>query len=95
MLVSACAYLQHPKFGALPQGERLASTRASSNFEGDGFRNPEPTPMFAEGTTFLSVLVGPILACNVLTYRRRRRADPPPKTNRQNGPRNPSGSSRQ
>lgn len=39
------AYLQHPLFGALPDGERLARIANSPNHDGGAFRNQIDTPM--------------------------------------------------
>jgi len=50
--ISACVYLQHPKFGKAPSGERLERIRQSPNFKDDKFQNITPTPTFAEGHTF-------------------------------------------
>ncbi|MBD3642061.1 MAG: MBL fold metallo-hydrolase [Marinobacter sp.] len=56
LVVSAVAYLQHPKFGRLPEGERLAEIERSPNYSGDGFQNLVDTPMFAGDKTFFQVL---------------------------------------
>jgi L-ascorbate metabolism protein UlaG (beta-lactamase superfamily) len=46
MLVAAVfAYLQHPKFGAQPEGERLAAVVRSPHRAEGGFRNLVDTPM--------------------------------------------------
>lgn len=39
------AYLQHPKFGAMPEGEHLAAISRSPNHDGVEFRNLEPSPV--------------------------------------------------
>lgn len=57
MVVLLVAYLQHPKFGRLPAGERLAMLERSPNYSGHGFKNLVDTPMFAGDKTFLQVLV--------------------------------------
>ncbi|MFO1218262.1 MAG: MBL fold metallo-hydrolase [Burkholderiaceae bacterium] len=55
---SACAYLQHPKFGAHPEGERLERIRRSPQHAGDMFRYPVDTPTLVDGQSTLSVLWG-------------------------------------
>ena len=52
------AYVQQPKFGQLPEGERQRVIEASPNYMEGEFRNLVPTPMFADGTSFGSVIVG-------------------------------------
>lgn len=44
-LIAIVAYLQHPLFGQLPQGERLARIAQSTNFVNGVFRNQIGTPM--------------------------------------------------
>ena len=58
LLLGAGAYLQHPKFGAHPEGERLARVQRSPNYADDGFRYPIATPILAEGTSLFSILAG-------------------------------------
>lgn len=50
-------YLQHPKFGKLPDGKQVTMIERSPNYAGDQFRNQIRTPMFAGEKTFLQVLV--------------------------------------
>lgn len=57
LLLGGWAYLQHPKFGELPEGEAHASLARSSNYVDGAFRNLEETPMFTQDRSFLSVLV--------------------------------------
>ena len=57
-LLGACAYLQHPKFGAYPEGERLEQVRRSPNFADGEFRYPVATPILAEGTSTFSIISG-------------------------------------
>lgn len=66
------AYLQHPKFGKLPEGDRLARIERSPHFKDGEFRNQVATPMFADDRGFLSVLVG-----NLLTRAERLQPDAP------------------
>jgi L-ascorbate metabolism protein UlaG (beta-lactamase superfamily) len=60
--LGACAYVQHAKFGALPEGDRLALIERSPNYVGAEFRNTVPTPMFTEDSSFVRVLVGNLFA---------------------------------
>lgn len=57
LLLGAWGYLQQPKFGKLPDGGRLEVIERSPNYVDGEFRNLVPTPMFAEGTSFLSALL--------------------------------------
>jgi L-ascorbate metabolism protein UlaG (beta-lactamase superfamily) len=56
--LGACAWLQHPKFGAHPEGVRLERVQRSPNHADGAFRNEVDTPTLAEGQTTLSVLWG-------------------------------------
>jgi len=49
LVVTAAAYLQHPKFGAKPAGERLAKIQASPNYKNGAFVNRSYTPALTEG----------------------------------------------
>ncbi|MDD2700808.1 MAG: MBL fold metallo-hydrolase [Sideroxydans sp.] len=51
------AYLQHPKFGKLPEGERLAVLERSPHYAEGVFSNLVATPMFADDRNFMSVLL--------------------------------------
>lgn len=55
--LSACAALQHPTFGQLPQGARQAAIQASPNYRDGAFQNAIPTPTSTDGTPFLVALV--------------------------------------
>jgi hypothetical protein len=48
--LSACAVLQHPVFGAGPEGSRLAAVQASPNYRDGAFQNAVPTPISTDGT---------------------------------------------
>ncbi|NIC28523.1 MBL fold metallo-hydrolase [Serratia plymuthica] len=64
-LVGAMAimvYLQQPLFGALPQGERLARIKASSNYRDGAFQNETDTPFLTNGATELSIRIDNFLA---------------------------------
>ena len=56
--LGACAYLQHPKFGTYPEGERLQAIAHSSHYVDGAFRNLVATPMFADDRSFLTVAAG-------------------------------------
>lgn len=56
--LGACAYLQHPKFGAYPEGERLEQVQRSPNFADGEFRYPVATPILAQGNSTFSILSG-------------------------------------
>lgn len=56
MAVVLVAYLQHPKFGRLPDGERLALIQRSPNYVDGEFHNLIDTPMFSQDKSFLQVL---------------------------------------
>ncbi len=56
LLLGACAYLQHPKFGAYPKGERLERVQRSPNFADGEFRYAVTTPILAEGTSMFSII---------------------------------------
>lgn len=50
--ITACIYMQHPKFGKGPSGKRLERIEKSPNFSDGKFHNQSETPTFAEGHTF-------------------------------------------
>lgn len=56
LVVAAFAYLQHPKFGHLPEGKRLAQIEQSPNYRDGEFHNLIDTPMFTEDKSFMQVL---------------------------------------
>ncbi len=49
-------FMQQPKFGKAPSGERLQKILASSNYREGKFQNQSPTPDLTEGATFFSIL---------------------------------------
>lgn len=59
--LGACAYLQHPKFGAYPEGERLARVQLSPNFADGEFHYPIATPILADGISMFSILSGNLI----------------------------------
>ena len=46
-IAAALVYMQHPKFGRLPRGERLARIQKSPHYKDGRFQNTVPTPMLA------------------------------------------------
>ena len=52
-----CAYLQHPKFGALPDGTRLQAVERSPQYVDGEFRNVIATPMRTQDSSFASNLM--------------------------------------
>lgn len=56
VLLAACtyAYLQHPKFGAMPEGARLGRIERSLNYANGQFHNLIATPMRTQDSSFLS-----------------------------------------
>jgi L-ascorbate metabolism protein UlaG (beta-lactamase superfamily) len=53
---SACAYLQHPKFGASPGGEALPLMQSSPHYRDGRFQNLIPTPVLSEDSNIVSAL---------------------------------------
>jgi len=56
--LGACAYLQHPRFGAYPEGERLAKILRSPRYIDGEFRNLIDTPMLLDGNSTFSIIAG-------------------------------------
>ncbi|WP_425057943.1 hypothetical protein SCACP_25210 [Sporomusa carbonis] len=48
-------YVQHPKFGTLPEGSCLEKIKSSPNYVDGQFQNLVPTPQFSEGNSTASV----------------------------------------
>jgi L-ascorbate metabolism protein UlaG (beta-lactamase superfamily) len=61
LAIGVTLYLQHPKFGKAPSGERLSRIRQSPQFKKDKFENSSFTPMFAEGYSISSLLYDQLL----------------------------------
>ena len=55
--IATSLYLQHPKFGRLPEGERLTRIQQSPNYVDGEFRNLIDTPMFTSEKSFVQVLL--------------------------------------
>ncbi len=49
-------FMQQPKFGKAPAGERLRRIKESPNYRDGKFQNKSPTPDLTEGATMFSVL---------------------------------------
>lgn len=60
-LLGAYVYLQHPKFGASPEGERLEKIQRSSHYAEGEFHNPVPTPVLSDGVSTFSILLSSLL----------------------------------
>ncbi len=56
LALGACAVFSHPRFGKLPQGERLGLVQRSLNYRDGEFRYPIATPVFSKDVGLLSVL---------------------------------------
>lgn len=54
--VAVIVYMQQPKFGKAPRGERLERIRQSPNFRDGSFQNINPTPDLTDGANLFSVL---------------------------------------
>lgn len=54
--LASFAFLQHPKFGKLPSGERLERIEKSPNFKDGSFKNLQHTPDLTEGATYYDVM---------------------------------------
>lgn len=58
LLLGACAYLQHPKFGAYPAGERLSQIGRSPHYVAGVFQSPVETPTIVGDESVFSLLLG-------------------------------------
>jgi L-ascorbate metabolism protein UlaG (beta-lactamase superfamily) len=56
--VAVFAYLQHPLFGALPEGDRLGRIRHSPNYSGGEFINQIDSPLHTTDQSEFSMLAG-------------------------------------
>lgn len=56
LIVGTWGYMQHPKFGKAPSGERLEQMKKSKHFKNGVFENLSETPQLAEGYTMMGVL---------------------------------------
>lgn len=55
VVVGGIAYLWHPRFGSVPEGERLRKMESKPNFQNGAFDNLEHTPALAEGKGYADV----------------------------------------
>ncbi|MDB4304189.1 MBL fold metallo-hydrolase, partial [Desulfosarcina sp.] len=55
LAISVYIFMQQPKFGKLPSGDRLAKIEQSPNYKNGKFQNLRHTPDLTEGETFFSV----------------------------------------
>ena len=55
LAISTFAYLQHPKFGKAPSGDRLELLKQSPNYKDGKFQNLSFTPDLSEGYSMLSI----------------------------------------
>jgi hypothetical protein len=60
-LLTACAVLRQPQFGADPEGERLERIRHSPHYVDDEFRNLVATRILAEGQSTFAIIVSDAL----------------------------------
>jgi len=56
IVISSWLFMQHPKFGKLPAGQRLAAIRQSPNYRNGQFQNLHHTPQLAEGVSMPTVM---------------------------------------
>ncbi len=56
LIIGILAYMQHPKFGKTPGGERLERIQKSKHYKDGAFQNLSETPQLAEGYTMRTVL---------------------------------------
>jgi L-ascorbate metabolism protein UlaG (beta-lactamase superfamily) len=55
-ILSIWLFMQHPKFGKLPSGERLERIKKSPNYKNGAFQNIHHTPDIAEGVSYYTVM---------------------------------------
>jgi len=60
--VALVAYMQHPVFGKLPEGDRLSRVQASPNYKDGAFQNLVDTPFLTNGATEWSIRIDNALA---------------------------------
>lgn len=56
--LGACAYLQHPKFGVYPEGDRLEAIQRSPHYADGEFHNLVDTPTLLDGNSTFSIIAG-------------------------------------
>ena len=55
IVATVIAFMQQPKFGKLPSGDRLEIIKKSPNYKNGSFQNQSITPDLTEGASFFSV----------------------------------------
>lgn len=55
-VLAACAVFNQPRFGSLPEGERLDRIKQAHNYRDGEFQYPVATPLFSQDAGMLSVL---------------------------------------
>jgi len=61
LVLAACVFMNHPKFGKAPEGTRLESIRKSPNYVDGEFRNLIDTPKFTQDASTFSILLNHLL----------------------------------
>lgn len=56
LIAASWLFMQHPKFGKLPSGQRLQAILRSAHYRDAQFRNIHHTPQLAEGVSMLTVM---------------------------------------
>ena len=56
LAIAVVIYIQQPKFGQTPKGERLERVRKSPNYKDGSFQNRSHTPDLTEGVSYYAVL---------------------------------------
>jgi len=54
--IAVFAYIQQPKFGKTPSGERLEKIKKSPHYKNGAFQNLSITPLMTEGVSYFGVL---------------------------------------
>lgn len=54
LAIGGCVYLQHPKFGALPEGAHLEAIKRSPHYVNGEFQNLIDTPIRTQDTSFVA-----------------------------------------
>ncbi|MES2773572.1 MAG: MBL fold metallo-hydrolase [Bacteroidota bacterium] len=55
-IIALNIFIRQPKFGKMPEGERLQQILSAANFKGGKFQNINHTPDLAEGVTYYKVM---------------------------------------
>ncbi|MFZ4412638.1 MAG: MBL fold metallo-hydrolase, partial [Bacteroidales bacterium] len=55
LCIAIFAFIQHPKFGKRPSGERLEKIEQSAHYKNGEFQNLEKTTVIVEGVSFFEV----------------------------------------